>query len=143
MEDNEHDIVFVREVVKRSEQQLQLSVVQDGAQALDFLYWRDPYTQAAPPTLILLDLNLPVTSGFEVLAVHEYDAQLKCIPTIVLTTSTRPEGITRAMSWARTRTSKGQPGSRSLPRMDTVIEFWGEYKFRLLAQILFLSHAAG
>ena len=115
MEDNEHDIVFVREVVKRSEQQLQLSVVQDGAQALDFLYWRGPYTQAVPPTLILLDLNLPVTSGFEVLAVHEYDAQLKCIPTIVLTTSTGQKVSPGTMSWARTRITKSQPGSRSLP----------------------------
>jgi len=45
--------------------------------------------------IILLDLNMPVKNGFEVLAALAHDAQLKCIPTIVLTTSTRPEDITR------------------------------------------------
>ena len=69
VEDNEHDIFFVREVLKRIEQQIQLSVVQDGAQALDFLYRREPHTQAMQPTIILLDLNMPVKNGFEVLAV--------------------------------------------------------------------------
>ena len=93
VEDNEHDIFFVREVLKRIEQQIELSVVQDGAQALDFLYRREPHTQAAPPTIILLDLNMPVKSGFEVLATLAHDVQLKCIPTIVLTTSTRPEDM--------------------------------------------------
>ena len=86
-----------------------------GAQALDFLYRREPYAHAGPPTIILLDLNMPVKNGFEVLATLAHDVQLKCIPTIVLTTSTGQKVSPGTMSWARTRITKSQPGSRSLP----------------------------
>jgi len=44
VEDNEHDIFFVREALKRIEHRIELSVVTDGAQALDFLSRREPYT---------------------------------------------------------------------------------------------------
>ena len=134
VEDNEHDIVFVREVVKRSEQQLQLSVVQDGAQALDFLYRREPHTQAMQPTIILLDLNMPVKNGFEVLAALAHDVLLKCIPTIVLTTSSRPEDITRCYELGANAYLEKPAGLAKLYDVITaVIEFWGACKFRLLA----------
>ena len=54
VEDNEHDIFFVQEAFKRLEKPIELTVVKDGAQALDFLFHRAPYAQAAQPTLILL-----------------------------------------------------------------------------------------
>ena len=41
--------------------------VEDGAQALDFLQRRGEYATAPKPNLILLNLNLPRVSGFEVL----------------------------------------------------------------------------
>jgi chemotaxis family two-component system response regulator Rcp1 len=134
VEDNEHDIFFVREVLKRIEQPIELSVVQDGAQALDFLYRRAPHTQAAPPTIILLDFNLPVKSGFDVLAALAHDAQLKCIPTIVLTTSTRPGDITRCYELGANAYLEKPAGLAKLYAVITaVIEFWGACKFRLLA----------
>ena len=134
VEDNEHDIFFVREVLKRIEQQIELSVVQDGAQALDFLYRRAPYTQAAPPTIILLDLNMPVKNGFDVLAALAHDVQLKCIPTIVLTTSTRPEDITRCYELSANAYLEKPAGLAKLYDVITaVIEFWGACKFRLRA----------
>jgi chemotaxis family two-component system response regulator Rcp1 len=135
VEDNEHDIFFVREVVKRIEQPIQLSVVQDGAQALDFLYRRAPHTQAAHPTIILLDLNMPVKNGFEVLATLAHDVQLKCIPTIVLTTGTRPEDITRCYELGANAYLEKPAGLAKLYAVITaVIEFWGACKFRLRAQ---------
>jgi len=42
------------------------------------------------PCLILLDLNMPVMNGFEFLKIIKSDASLKCIPVVVLTTSTEP-----------------------------------------------------
>ena len=134
VEDNEHDIFFVREVLKRIEQPIELSVVQDGAQALDFLYRRAPYTQAAQPTIILLDLNMPVKNGFEVLATLAHDVQLKCIPTLVLTTSTRPEDITRCYELGANAYLEKPAGLAKLYDVITaVVEFWGVCKFRLLA----------
>jgi len=63
---------------------------QDGDAALDFLFRRGDYADAADsprPGLILLDLNLPRTDGREVLGEIKQDASLRDIPVIVLTTS--------------------------------------------------------
>ena len=61
--------------------------MQDGEEAMDFLYQRGKYSNAPRPGLILLDLNLPKKSGREVLAEIKQDPGLLDIPVIVLTTS--------------------------------------------------------
>jgi CheY-like chemotaxis protein len=64
--------------------------VADGQAALDYLLHRDAYAdkEANPrPHLILLDLRLPKVDGLEVLHRIKEDADLKSIPTVVLTTS--------------------------------------------------------
>jgi DNA-binding response OmpR family regulator len=90
----------------------------------------DPTPRPRRPRSSSLDLNLPVTSGFEVLAVHEHDAQLMCIPTIVLTTSTRPEGITRCYELGANAYHERPAGFQKLAHvLDTVIEFGGSTSF--------------
>ena len=64
--------------------------VTDGQAALDYLFRRHGYANAAAnphPSLILLDLRLPKVDGMEVLRRIKEDDQLKHIPTVVLTTS--------------------------------------------------------
>ncbi|HEY5115002.1 MAG TPA: response regulator, partial [Nakamurella sp.] len=61
-----------------------------------FLHRRGRYTAAPRPDLILLDLNLPRTDGREVLARINTDEQLRCIPVIILTTSSTDTDILRA-----------------------------------------------
>jgi len=63
----------------------------DGDEALDYLFRRGRYADPASsprPGIILLDLNLPGTDGREVLEVVKANDDLKCIPVVVLTTST-------------------------------------------------------
>jgi CheY-like chemotaxis protein len=135
MEDNEHNVFFVQEALKRIEKPIELTVVKDGAQALDFLFHRAPYAQAAQPTIILLDLNMPVKNGFDVLAALAHDVQLKCIPTIVLTTSTRPEDISRCYELGANAYLEKPAGLAKLYGViKAVVEFWGACKYRLLTQ---------
>jgi CheY-like chemotaxis protein len=64
--------------------------VPDGQAALDYLYRQNSYAAATAsprPDLIILDLRLPKVDGLEVLRRIKEDAQLKRIPTVVLTTS--------------------------------------------------------
>lgn len=64
--------------------------VEDGEQALDFLYSRGRYSDPAScprPHLVLLDLRLPKVDGIEVLKKVKSDPVLKSIPVVVLTTS--------------------------------------------------------
>ncbi|HEU5354240.1 MAG TPA: response regulator [Actinocrinis sp.] len=48
------------------------------------------------PDLIVLDLNTPRMSGWELLAELKADGGLKIIPVVVLTTSAAPQDVTRA-----------------------------------------------
>lgn len=73
-----------------------LYVVTDGDEALDFVYQRDEYVDAPRPDLILLDWNLPHTSGEEMLAELKGDEDLCPIPVIVLMGSQAHEDVIRS-----------------------------------------------
>jgi len=87
VEDNLGDIRLFQEALKEIALENNLSVVRDGAQALNFLRRQNMYRDAPRPDIILLDLNLPRISGHEVLAEIKQDKSLKRIPVLVLTTS--------------------------------------------------------
>lgn len=96
VEDNPGDVRLTREALKGGKVLNQLHVVEDGVAALDYLYRRPPYEDAARPDLILLDLNLPKMDGRQVLATIKADETLKLIPVVVLTTSQAEEDVLRA-----------------------------------------------
>ena len=69
-EDNEDDIVLISAAFKESGVSYQLEVVEDGAQAIQYLKGEGPYRDRKRypmPFLLLLDIKMPVTSGFDVL----------------------------------------------------------------------------
>jgi CheY-like chemotaxis protein len=78
---------LTREAFRDAKVHLDLHVVGDGVEAMDFLHRRGPYAECPRPDLILLDLNLPRKGGREVLAEIKADESLKTIPVVVLTTS--------------------------------------------------------
>ncbi len=96
VEDNPSDVRLTLEALKDSKIPHHLSVVADGAEALAFLRRETRYANVRRPDLILLDLNLPITDGREVLAEIKKDENLKRIPVVVMTTSTAEKDILRA-----------------------------------------------
>ena len=74
----------------------QVDRVVDGEQALAYLRGEGANPAAVRPAGILLDLNLPKMSGHDVLREIKTDAELRTIPTIVLTTSSNEGDRTRA-----------------------------------------------
>jgi two-component system response regulator len=97
VEDNLGDVELTTLALEESQLSFNVSVVGDGAAALEFLnYQKKSYANAPYPALILLDLNLPKKSGYEVLAEIKADKNLKRIPVVVLTTSQADEDILRA-----------------------------------------------
>lgn len=71
-------------------------VIDNGIEALDYLFRRGPYANRDPnqmPRLILLDLKLPGVNGLEVLRqIRDRDCT-KLIPVVVLTTSLDPQDL--------------------------------------------------
>jgi len=96
VEDNPGDVRLTREVLRDGKVHNHLNVVQDGTEALAFLYRQGHYATAPRPDLILLDLNLPKKDGREVLVTIKEDDSLRRIPVVILTTSQAEEDILRA-----------------------------------------------
>lgn len=93
VEDNPQDVEITRRALEKGQVKNRLTVARDGQEALDIL---EAIKDDDPPSLILLDLNMPRLNGIEVLQVIKADPNLRRIPVIVLTTSTREEDVVRA-----------------------------------------------
>jgi chemotaxis family two-component system response regulator Rcp1 len=93
VEDNPQDVEITKRALEKGQVKNRLTVARDGQEALDIL---DAIKGDDPPSLILLDLNMPRLNGIEVLQVIKADPNLRRIPVIVLTTSTREEDVVRA-----------------------------------------------
>jgi len=96
VEDSPSDAALTIEALKAGKIANQLTLVEDGVEAMDFLRRRGKYADAVRPDLIMLDLNLPRKDGREVLAEIKSDNNLKIIPIIVLTTSRSDEDILKS-----------------------------------------------
>ena len=93
VEDSPGDVRLTQEALKDSKLFNNLSVVQDGVEAMAFLRRQGQYTNTPRPDLILLDLNLPRMDGRQVLQEIKNDESLKRIPVVVLTTSSNETDI--------------------------------------------------
>lgn len=125
VEDNPGDVRLTREALKDAKVSNTLHVIEDGAAALDYLYRRGPYSNAARPDLILLDLNLPKKNGREVLQEIKQDAQLKVIPVVILTSSQAEEDILGAYSQhANCYITKPVDFAQLTKIVRTIEDFW-------------------
>lgn len=96
VEDNEDDVELTLKALEDSKLRLEISVVHDGPSALAFLRREGDFTGQSRPDLVLLDLNLPLMDGREVLSEIRKDPELTDIPVVVLTTSEDEGDILRA-----------------------------------------------
>jgi len=67
----------------------EIVVVNDGAEALDYLYRRGKFQnrESGDPCVMLLDLKMPRVDGLEVLRTLKADERLRSLPVVVLTFS--------------------------------------------------------
>ena len=96
VEDSPSDTELTLEALRDFRVRNNVSVVEDGVLALEFLHQQGPYTEAPRPDLIMLDLNLPRKDGREVLTAIKSDERFRSIPVVVLTTSRADQDILRA-----------------------------------------------
>jgi chemotaxis family two-component system response regulator Rcp1 len=87
VEDDPDDVYLTQDALQASRLRMNLHVVHDGIEAMQYLRRQNGYTDSRRPNLILLDLNLPGMDGREVLAAIKEDPTLTDIPVVVLTTS--------------------------------------------------------
>jgi CheY-like chemotaxis protein len=145
VEDNPADVKILQRALARAASEVDLVVVKDGEEAVDYLFRQGAYARppaageaAGPgaggqpgdrppwrsPDLILLDLNLPRLTGIDVLKrIRPPD---RCLtPVVVLSTSRRPEDVREAYSaGANTYVEKPSDFGRFVDVLRTTLQFW-------------------
>jgi CheY-like chemotaxis protein len=96
VEDNPGDIRLTQEALRDAKVRNRVSVATAGDEALAFLRREGEHAEAPRPDLILLDLKLPRCDGREVLAEIKGDPELRCIPVVILTTSSAEDDIAKS-----------------------------------------------
>src|SRR5688572_12371802 len=99
VDDSENDLMLMRRAFKKAECDIVLREVRNGEEAIAYLLGEGPYgdRNSFPlPTVMLLDLNMPMKSGLDVLAWVRAQPVLKRLPIIILTASMRTEDLDRA-----------------------------------------------
>lgn len=98
VEDNPDHAMLTRRVLEDYKVANEVHLVENGADALDYVYRRGQYSNgknAPRPGLILLDVKLPKVDGFEVLRQLKTDPEYSSIPVVMLTTSSHDEEVAR------------------------------------------------
>jgi CheY-like chemotaxis protein len=97
-EDNPNDIELTLAALQECRLANEVEVVQDGAEALDYMYRREKYCGRAPelPCVILLDLKMPRVDGLEVLRQIKSDPQFRRVPIVMLTSSREEQDLIRS-----------------------------------------------
>ena len=99
VEDNPHDAELTLLALKAHNLANNFFIVNDGAEALDFLFARGPYTDrlhSPLPQVILLDIKLPKINGLEVLQAIKANDATKTIPVVIVTSSAEDPDIRAA-----------------------------------------------
>lgn len=88
-EDDPLDVELTLTALEEHHLANQIEVVNNGAEALDYLYRRGNFSHrtGGNPILVLLDLKMPKVSGLEVLKIIKADAYLRIVPVVVLSSS--------------------------------------------------------
>ncbi len=95
IEDNPDDIELTLRALEKNNIANKVEVVNDGSEALDYLFHRGIYSKKLhlKPVLILLDLKLPKVDGIDVLRQIRGDERTRMLPVVVLTSSKEERDI--------------------------------------------------
>jgi len=85
-DDDEDDLMMMREVLEQIDQSYEIVEVYNGKEAINYLQ-RRKQNNGSFPCLVIMDINMPVMNGKEALVQIKSDEDLKAIPVVIFTTS--------------------------------------------------------
>lgn len=102
VEDNQDDVDLTLHAFKKNNIKNVVKVVNDGAEALDYLFGKGKYSGRnleEMPAIILLDIKLPNVGGLEVLQQIRANELTKLLPVVILTSSKEEQDIINSYSF--------------------------------------------
>lgn len=96
-EDDPGHARLIEKNLRRGNINNEITIVGDGQSVLDYLYGKGEFAGRSLRShlLLLLDLNLPVLDGYQVLMRIRNDEQIRHIPVIILTTTDDAQEVSR------------------------------------------------
>lgn len=96
-EDNLNDIHLILTALGEHHLASEVMVVRDGAEALDYLYGRGPFSgRAGHPVVVFLDIKMPKIDGVDVLRQIKSDPALQMIPVVMVTSSREHQDLLKS-----------------------------------------------
>lgn len=128
VDDDPDDYYLTKAALEESGAQTELELVGDGEELLDYLLCRGKFLdteRSAHPSLILLDLNMPVKNGKEALSALKADPELRQIPVVVYTNSRSKEDILSSYQLGASSYIPKPANFQSLvDTMSTLSKYW-------------------
>ncbi|MBI2083178.1 MAG: response regulator [Deltaproteobacteria bacterium] len=125
VEDNPGDIRLIQEAFREEKIINKMQIVNDGEEAVDYIFGRGSHVGRVLPDLVILDLNLPKKDGREVLREVKNDEKMKMIPVIILTSSRAEEDIVKSyMSHANCYIAKPTDFEKFTDVVKRIENFW-------------------
>jgi CheY-like chemotaxis protein len=97
VEDDSGHARLIEKNLNRAEIESKVLKFTDGKQAADYLFSGDngSFAHKNTPMLVLLDLNLPILDGYQVLKMIKEDVNSRHLPVIIMTTTDNPHEISK------------------------------------------------
>jgi CheY-like chemotaxis protein len=128
VEDDADDYNFLEATLKSCGGNAAIQWVQDGEQAVDYLFQKGEYQDEAQyptPDMVFLDIRIPKKNGLEVAKIIKQDPRLKKLLTIMLTTSSSSTDVLKAYENGANSYLKKPEGSREMEQFKKAIcHFW-------------------
>src|SRR5512140_463894 len=128
VEDESNDVLFMRWAFQEAGLPDSLRAVGNGRDAIAYLAGKGAYSdrgQHPLPALVLLDLNMPIVGGFEVLEWLLKRPELRSLPVVVFSSSSREDDQTKALALgARDYVQKPQSGMEFIKVAEGLRERW-------------------
>ena len=128
IEDNPDDIELILGILAKLVPRNEIEICTDGVAALDYLFCRAAHVARNPleqPRLVLLDLNLPRLSGFEVLREIRAGANTRLVPVVILSASAEQKDVRAASQFgANSYAKKPIQFSQLNSTLELLAHYW-------------------
>ena len=128
VEDNPRDTELTIRALNKHNSASKFIALEDGAEALDFIFCRGKYTDrwiTNHPKVILLDLNLPKVNGLEVLKAIKSDKRTKKTPVVMVTSSMQDSDMKTAYEYgANSYVVKPGDFNKFIEEMGHLMLYW-------------------
>jgi CheY-like chemotaxis protein len=128
IEDSEPDYVLLKKALNRIKKvKMEITNIRTGQDGVDYIFKNNDFKNCTTPDIIILDLNLPVKDGIEVLSIIKNDEIYRTIPVIIYSTSEDDTDILNSYSnYANSYIVKTFDIKELFTKIDNFTNYWTE-----------------